>query len=135
MRVPLIFVLEDDMDDEKLTVRAIEREFPSAFVVVASGGQEAVQTLGLDRESGLDPDLAILDIKVPRLDGFEVLKLLRGHPRLTKTRVVVFSSSCDEEDAKRAADLGAELIRKPLDPADYTAQVCEIVRTRLSSSD
>src|SRR5256885_1076948 len=110
---PCILVADDDRDDVFLLRRAFRRAAVHCDIVDVDDGQRAVDYLkGTppfdDRISHPIPELLLLDIKMPKLNGFEVLAWLRGRPDLDHLPVVVFSSSPFEADANVARNLGAQ---------------------------
>ncbi len=124
-----VLVAEDDEIDAFLLRRAFSRaglEVPVKFV---RDGQEAVDYLSAetgrpDRSSHALPGLVLLDLKMPRLDGFDVLKWLRQHPDLRRLSVVIFTSSNEPQDINLAYDLGANSYAvKPTDPNSLDAFV------------
>jgi CheY-like chemotaxis protein len=123
MSASLIVLVEDNPDDEALTVRALERYHVANDVLVLRDGAEALDYL-LAPESRL-PQLVLLDIKLPKVDGLEVLKQLRDTPRTSLLPVVLLTSSTEQRDVIQGYRLGANsYIRKPVD----FAQFCEAIR-------
>jgi len=129
-----IFVLhvEDNPDDVELTRIAFqEAEFPYK-VVVATDGAQALDFLfargefaGRDRRE--TPALVLLDLNLPKLHGLEVLRRLKADPVLKHVLVVILSSSNEDKDRKRAAELGTNLyIQKPVQFDEFNAVVVEI---------
>jgi len=116
-----ILLVEDNPDDVALTMRAFKRNHILNEVVVARDGVEALDFLfgtGLHqgRDTSILPSVMLLDLKLPRLDGREVLKRLRNDPRTALIRVVVLTSSKEEQDILQCYKLGANsYIRKPVD--------------------
>jgi CheY-like chemotaxis protein len=116
---------EDDPNDALLLDRAFSKTGINIPIRFVKDGQEAVDYLGHtdDAESTGEepsPELLVLDLKMPRLNGFEVLEWLRNHPDLRRRLVVVFSSSDLHEDMEKAYALGAaSYLVKPLDPEGY----------------
>ncbi|HMJ64771.1 MAG TPA: response regulator [Candidatus Binatia bacterium] len=109
---PVILIAEDDEDDVFMLQRALEQTTPSVpFYVVANGEQAIAYLKGTGQFANrVDyplPDLLLLDLKMPRNDGFEVLEWLRAHPDLAAIRVVVLTSSEDTRSIDRAYRLGA----------------------------
>jgi CheY-like chemotaxis protein len=103
-RLPIL--LADDSEDDALLVRlALKKAGISNELLVAQDGQEAVDYL--ERTEDALPGLLILDLKMPRVDGFEVLERLAVHPRLRNLPTVVMTSSTDKADMRRALQLGA----------------------------
>lgn len=106
-----ILLVEDDRNEVDVALRAIRQAGLDASIAVARDGQAALEELGLEpRSSGerpLRPRVVFLDLKLPRVDGWEVLRRLREHPEITALPVVVISSSDDREDVRRCYELGA----------------------------
>ena len=107
-----ILVVDDDVNDVFLLRRAFQRANLAAALRVAQDGEQAVAYLGgqgeyADRERYPLPALMLLDLKMPRKSGFEVLEWLRRQPGLRRLIVVVLSSSNQHSDINRAYDLGA----------------------------
>ena len=117
----VILLVEDNEDDEKLTLRAFRKKNISNPVVVARDGVEALDYLfgtgaHAGRNVGITPSVILLDLKLPRLDGLEVLKSVRADSRTKNVPVVVLTSSKEEQDLVASYDLGANsYIRKPVD--------------------
>jgi CheY-like chemotaxis protein len=108
----VILLVEDDPDDVLLTQRAFRRAGAKAPVRVVNDGEEALAYLGgegelSDRDRYPLPDLILLDLKLPRCSGFEVLTWLRAQPGLRRIPVVVLTGSRETPDVNRALDLGA----------------------------
>lgn len=108
-----VLLVEDNPDHALLAKLGISRLDEVREVRVAGDGVQALELL----EAGPPPDLVLLDLKLPRLDGFAVLERLRAHPSLRGVPVVVLSTSPAEVDRARSVALGASAyLRKPLDP-------------------
>src|SRR4051812_10617582 len=106
----MLLVVEDNPDDEQLTLRAIRKLGCELDVAVAHDGVEAALALGLSSKCPEDvplPELAVLDIKMPKLSGLRLLEMIRANPRTKSLPVVIFSSSGEDEDVQRAIELGA----------------------------
>jgi CheY-like chemotaxis protein len=108
-----ILVADDDDNDIFFLKRALAKAGLSAELVVAHDGQEAIDYLSSvaaqpDQASRRWPRLLLLDLKMPRLDGFDVLAWRRSRPEFTALPVVVLSSSAHEDDRERARQLGAD---------------------------
>jgi len=116
-----ILLVEDNPDDETLTLRALGKNQIEAPVVVAHDGVEAVDYLfGLEangsRHANPLPVVVLLDLKLPRIDGLEVLRRIRADERTATLPVVVLTTSCENLDLRQAYSLGANsYIRKPVD--------------------
>ncbi len=126
-----ILLVEDNPDDEELTLRALEKNHIANQVVVAHNGEEAVDFLwGRGAYEGRDidaqPQVVLLDLKLPRMSGLEVLRAMRGTARTRLLPVVVLTSSREDEDILQSYALGANAyVRKPV---DYT-QFLDAVKT------
>jgi two-component system response regulator len=116
-----ILLVEDNPDDVKLTLHALKKCSIANEVVVASDGVEALDYLfGAGAHAGRDlsdrPAVVLLDIKLPKIDGLEVLRRMRADHRAKLLPVVVLTSSREEQDIVTSYDLGANsYIRKPVD--------------------
>ncbi|HEV7684383.1 MAG TPA: response regulator [Pyrinomonadaceae bacterium] len=117
----MILLVEDNPRDEALTLRALKKSNIVNDVVVARDGVEALDYLfGTGTHAGRDltvmPQLVLLDLKLPKVDGLEVLRKLREGEHTKRLPVVVFTSSSEEEDMLKSYDLGANsYVRKPVD--------------------
>jgi CheY-like chemotaxis protein len=118
---PYVLMAEDQEADIFFMQRAFEKADISVPLVVTRDGQEALDYLfsrGQARRPGL-PSMVILDIKMPKLTGLEVLQALRGHPEFEQVPILIFSSSGEQCDRDRAKVLGAtEYHVKPMTPSD-----------------
>ena len=127
-----IMLVEDNPDDEALTLRAFKRHGFRHQVHVAHDGVEALDYLfGRGNYTGRDlrimPAVILLDLKLPRVDGLEVLRSLRFDERTSHLPVVVLTSSREEQDLIQSYGLGANsYIRKPVDYADFSEAVRQI---------
>ncbi|MRR07914.1 MAG: response regulator, partial [Deltaproteobacteria bacterium] len=116
-----ILLVEDNPDDEVLTLRAIRKHNIASEITVARDGVEALDFLfGTGTHGGRDtstmPGLVLLDLKLPKVDGLEVLHRIRGDERTRLLPVVIFTSSNEEQDILECHSLGANsYIRKPVD--------------------
>lgn len=121
----VILLVEDNPDDEALTLRAFRKNNIANDVVVARDGVEALDYLfgtgaHLGRESSQMPQVVLLDLKLPRLGGLEVLKRIRSEPATQVLPVVVLTSSKQERDLVESYRLGANsYIRKPVDFVEF----------------
>ena len=116
-----LLLVEDNPDDEALTLRALRKYNLANDVVVARDGQEALEYLFAegdysDRDVDDQPQVILLDLKLPKVDGLEVLERLRGSARTRHIPVVVLTSSNEQQDIVKSYDLGANsYVRKPVD--------------------
>ncbi len=121
MRDKIILLVEDNSDDEVLTLRAFKKNKILNEVVVARDGAEALDFLfGRGTYAGRDPcdqpTVILLDLKLPKVDGLEVLRALRADERTRLLPVVILTSSREEQDLLSSYSLGANsYIRKPVD--------------------
>jgi two-component system response regulator len=115
-----ILLVEDNPDDEALTIRALHKNHLANGVVVARDGAEAVDFLfGTGAHAGRNvddrPEVVLLDLKLPKLDGFEVLRRIRADERTKTLPVVILTSSKEERDiAQGYADGCNSYVRKPV---------------------
>ena len=114
----VLLLVEDNPTDEKLTVRALKKHNVGNEIEVARDGQEALDRL-FTRTRPL-PAVILLDLKLPRVEGLEVLRRIRADERTRFLPVVVLTSSVEEEDLIRSYSLGANAyVRKPVDFAMF----------------
>ena len=110
-----ILLVEDNPDDELLTLRALKKHNIANQVTVAHDGAEAIELLFPDGGEDGRPGLILLDLKLPKIDGLEVLRRIRGDERTKLTPVVVLTSSKEQEDVVASYSLGANAyVRKPV---------------------
>lgn len=127
-----ILLVEDNPDDVALTLRALKKNNIANEVVVANDGVEALDYLfGTGAYAGRDvskiPEVVLLDLKLPRIDGLEVLERLRSDERTKIAPVVVLTSSKEEQDLVRSYKLGANsYIRKPVDFIQFSEAVRQL---------
>jgi two-component system, response regulator len=127
-----IMLVEDNPMDEELTLRAFQKSGIANPVVVARDGVEALDYLfARQKHAGRDPNtmpqVILLDLKLPKMDGLEVLRTLRGDDRTKLLPVVVMTSSREEQDLVRSYDLGANsYVRKPVDFAQFVEAVRQL---------
>jgi two-component system response regulator len=132
MNGKVILLVEDNPDDEALTLRALKKNNILNDVVVAHDGVEALDYLfGTGAHAGRDasslPQIVLLDLKLPRVDGMEVLRQIRGDERTRLLPVVVLTSSKEEQDLIRSYSLGANsYVRKPVDFEQFTEAVRQL---------
>lgn len=122
----VILLVEDNEDDVALTRRAFKKNHITNELVVARDGVEALDYLFSREPEGL-PAVVLLDLKLPRVDGTEVLRRLRADPRTALLRVVVLTSSKEEQDVFQCYNLGANsYIRKPVDFDEFVHAVGQL---------
>ena len=128
----VILLVEDNPDDEALTLRAFAKSNIANAVVVAHDGVEALDYLfGTGLHAGRDlrvqPQVILLDLKLPRIDGLDVLRRLRADERTTLLPVVILTSSKEDEDRIQSYRLGANsYIRKPVDFLQFLEAVRQL---------
>jgi two-component system, response regulator len=127
-----ILLVEDNPDDQTLTLRALQRNNVLSRVDVAQDGAEALDYLfGQIASAAWDPaylpEVVLLDLKLPKVDGMEVLQQIRSNARTKFLPVVILTSSSEEEDIVRAYDLGANsYVRKPVNFDQFTEAVRQL---------
>ncbi len=121
MKNEIILLVEDNPDDEALTVRALKKSNVANEVVVARDGLEALDYLFGEgtyahRDTAVMPQVILLDLKLPKLDGLGVLRRIRADDRTKLLPVVILTSSNEETDRISGYGLGANsYVRKPVD--------------------
>lgn len=129
MSTPVILLVEDNPDDEALTIRALKKNNIANQVVVAHDGVEALEWLfgegaHAGRDTSIQPQVVLLDINMPRLSGLQVLERMRADPRTTLIPVCVLTSSKEDDDLVRSYSLGANsYVRKPVDFGEFIEAV------------
>ena len=125
MKEKTILLVEDNPDDEALTMHALENNKIGNQVFVARNGVEALDYLfcsgpHADRDPADLPAVVLLDLKLPKIDGLEVLARIRGNERTRLLPVVLLTSSNEDEDRLKGYSLGANsYVRKPVDFDDF----------------
>ena len=124
MRKNAILLVEDNPDDELLTLRALKKTKLVNEIAVAHDGEEALDYL-LNEENGNDlPVMVLLDLKMPKVSGLEVLHAIRSNTRTKTLPVVVFTSSSEEKDIVESYSLGVNsYVRKPVDFSQFLEAV------------
>jgi CheY-like chemotaxis protein len=123
-----ILLVEDSPDDEELTLLAFEQNGITDAVQVARDGAEALDLLfGVDGQDGIRPAVVLLDLKLPKVDGLEVLRRIRADERTRWLPVVVLTSSREEQDLHRSYNLGCNsYVRKPVDFAEFLETIRQL---------
>ncbi len=129
----LVLLVEDNPDDRDLTLIALREVYAGGNIVVCEDGEIALDYLfGTGRYAGRDPDVMpdfiLLDLKLPKVDGLEVLKRVRADPRSAAIPVIVLTSSREASDVVLSYRCGANsYIRKPVDFAQFLETMRQIV--------
>lgn len=129
---PIILLVEDNPDDEALTVRALKKANVHNLIVVVRDGAEALDYLfgtgvHAGRDARLTPQVVLLDIKLPKIDGLEVLRRVRADARTELLPVVILTSSSEEQDMIEGYRLGANsYVRKPVDFGHFADAVRQL---------
>lgn len=127
-----IFLVEDNADDEALTLRALKKNNISNQVVVARDGSEALDFLFAHgkyshRDMSIQPQVMLLDLNLPKTDGLNVLKRLRSDDRTKLIPVVILTSSKEDQDIIEGYSLGANsYVRKPVDFNDFSEAIRQL---------
>lgn len=130
---PVLMLVDDSGDDLALALRSLRRLARPVDVRTARDGREALAALHVRGPSGsprpLSPCVIFLDLRMPHVDGFEVLRAVRNAPHTRATPVVVMSSSSSPDDVRRAYELGANsYLVKPADGLDGGAVIADAAR-------
>lgn len=132
MKNDTIFLIEDNPNDVALTKRALKKSGMLNPLIVAEDGQEALDYLfGKGSYQGRDPSLVpaliLLDLKLPKISGLDVLKRIRADPRTRRALVVIMTSSNQEEDRAMGYDIGANsYIRKPVSFEQFVSAISQL---------
>jgi two-component system response regulator len=124
-RSNIILLVEDNPDDAELTMRAFRKSKILNDLILVRDGVEALDYLFSTgsfsgRDPNASPELVLLDLKLPKVDGLEVLRRMRADDRTRRIPVVVLTSSGEEKDIVSSYDLGANsFVRKPVDFAQF----------------
>jgi CheY-like chemotaxis protein len=127
-----ILLVEDNPDDEALTLRALKKNNILNEVIVARDGAEALDYLFgtgayADRDLNIMPQIILLDLKLPKVDGLEILRRLRADERTKLLPVVILTSSKEDKDVINGYSLGANsYIRKPVDFTQFSEAVRQL---------
>ena len=132
MKDKIILLVEDNSDDVELTLRSLKKHNISNEVVVVRDGAEALEYLFAtgsyaDRDMSIMPAVILLDLKLPKVDGLEVLRRLRADERTELLPVVILTSSKEERDMINGYKLGANsYVRKPVDFIQFSEAVKQL---------
>jgi two-component system response regulator len=132
MKERSILLVEDNADDEELTLRALRQANIANEVVVARDGSEALDYLYgsgryADRDLETMPAVVLLDLKLPKLSGIDVLRKMRSEPSTRLMPVVILTSSSEDEDMVRSYESGANsYVRKPVEFAAFANAVAQL---------
>jgi two-component system, response regulator len=127
-----VLLVEDNPRDAEMTLRSLRRRHLANHVVHVKDGQEALDWLNAagkyaDRDRSQHPKLVLLDLKLPKVDGLEVLRALRSEPQTRLIPVVILTSSREEKDVIDGYKLGVNsYVVKPLDFDKFSAAVAEL---------
>jgi CheY-like chemotaxis protein len=128
-----ILLVEDNPNDRELTLRALRRSNVANNVVAIDDGEEALEYLFAsgrysDRKVVDDaPRVVFLDLKLPKVDGIEILRRIRADPRTRTIPVVIVTSSAEERDRVATYDIGANsYVVKPIDSESFTKTMAEV---------
>lgn len=128
----LLLLVEDNIDDERITLRALKRNNVMNEVVVACDGEEAIDFLFAtgrhhERDASQIPSLIVLDLKLPGQSGIDVLKKIRSSETTRRIPVVMFSSMRDDAIIEECYDAGANsFVIKPEDLADFSETILQV---------
>jgi two-component system response regulator len=132
MALPTILLVEDDSNDEELGRLALDENSIKCELIVAHDGPEALDYLWArgayaSRDPEVLPQVMLLDLKLPKLSGIDVLRQIRAHPGTRYLPVVIFTSSKEESDLIECYRLGANAyVQKPVDFAEFSAALQQI---------
>jgi two-component system response regulator len=128
MKDKVILLVEDNADDELLTLRALKNNNISNEVIVARDGQQALDYFfGEGASARTTPTVMLLDLKLPKVDGLEVLRRIRTDEQTRMQPVVILTSSKEEQDLLTSYRLGANsYIRKPVDFSQFLEAIRQL---------
>jgi len=128
----VILLVEDNPDDQALLLRAMKKNNIANDIVVANDGAEALDYFwgrGMyeGRDLSIQPELVLLDLKLPKVSGHEVLQAMRADPRTKYVPVVVLTSSVEDADMLKSYDLGANsFVQKPVDFEEFVEAAAKL---------
>jgi two-component system, response regulator len=121
-----IILIEDNQNDAELTIRALKKNKLSTDIILFHDGEKAIEYL-LDEKLHGFPGIILLDIKLPKFNGIEVLKVLKENKKTKMIPVIMLTSSCEVSDIASCYDLGVNgFVVKPLDYKDFLNMISEI---------
>ena len=129
MSQKMILLVEDNADDEALTLRALNKNKVANRIIVVRDGAEALDFLFCrgtyaDRDPHDLPQITLLDLKLPKVDGLEVLRQVRANPHTQLLPIVILTSSREEQDMIKAYTNGANsYVRKPVDFNEFVEAI------------
>jgi two-component system response regulator len=132
MEEKMILLVEDNANDEALTLRALKKHKIMNPVVVVRDGAEALDWLfgrgaHAARDVSILPQVVLLDLKLPKVSGLEVLRAVRADPRTKRLPIVLLTSSGEDQDVMAGYDLGANsYVRKPVDFGDFAEAIRQL---------
>lgn len=132
MNDKFVLLVEDNPDDRELACRAFRQHKIVNHIEVAEDGRDALDFLfgegrHADRDDSIQPTLILLDLKLPRIDGFEVLRHIRNDERTRYLPVVILTSSREEEDRVKGYSCGANsYIRKPVEFNEFSEAIRQL---------
>lgn len=125
--MPYIFLIEDNEQDEILTIKALKKNKVLNEIKVARDGAEALDVLFNQEAANYEkelPQLILLDLKLPKIDGLEVLKKIRSNPKTKLVPVVILTTSKEDRDLLSGYESGANsYVRKPVDFNEFSDAV------------
>ena len=128
----VILLIEDNSDDEKLTLRALKKQHIRNRVIVARDGAEALDWLFsrgtyANRDPALRPQIVMLDLSLPKISGFDVLRAIRADARTQRLPVVIVTSSNEDRDLIESYQLGANsYVCKPVEFAEFIEAISNL---------
>ena len=127
MKKKTILLVEDNPDDEMMTLRALKKTNIINEIDIVRDGEEAMEYLFNNASKTCLPLMVLLDLKLPKVSGLEVLREIRNNKRTKNLPVVVFTSSNEEKDIVESYELGVNsYVRKPVDISQFFAAVEQI---------
>lgn len=132
MKHKMLLLVEDNPDHEELTLRTLRQHRIANEIIVVHDGAEALDFLFgtgafTERDTRTQPEVILLDLKLPKVDGLEVLERIRKDSRTAFIPVVILTSSSEEEDMMKSYRLGANsYVRKPVSFAQFTERLQQL---------